>query len=289
MIKGLAVAMVAILTFMNALYALNGNEGRRGEALRLYQEGLFQEMGTGNLDVAFNIYQDLANRYEDIHDVAAVANYHMGMIMDKKGNPKQAYIYFRLVTKQYADQTNVVKRVNLKLQEPPYAQWLGNNSDAQNTDSKKTSPSAPVEMTKTLPAEGAGETASPANTIPRWGIGVHTLGAHLRYSFGQQDRMVSELDLERMGAGWGLGARLQLMPQVKPVRSQLFFYPGLAVMMALEDGSEMTTTIGGYLGAEWLLEYRWGISLELGYNYGEQHDGNITTQTKGNFYLTYYF
>ncbi len=134
MFRGMLVVIITAMTLMNSLYAMEASEGRRSKALRLYQEGLFQEMGTGNLELAFTIYNDLAKTYVDIHDIAAVANYHMGMIMDKKGEAKKARRYFTIILEKYADQSHVVKRVEIKLQEPPY---IGNQKIKNMSEVKK--------------------------------------------------------------------------------------------------------------------------------------------------------
>lgn len=284
--KGMIIIMITVLGMLanSTIYGKSAEDKRRATALRLYQEGLFQETGTGNLQLALDIYSDLASEYRDIPDVAAVAYYHQGILLDKSGKYAQAREKFNFVIKTYPDQVHIIKRIKIKLKE------------MKNLGLNEKKPSGEKKIPKPEPAKGV--TESDTNVLVKeksrdnpgsWGIGVHTTGIHGRYSFGTKDKTVFEIDLDYMNEQLSLGSRLFFVTAFDISNLAFNIFPGIAIYKPMGPSDESGPVAGGFLGGEAVINDTWGIGADTGYYYSERKSGEVDTSIKSHIYATVYF
>jgi len=82
---------------------------------KMFQKGMIQEQGEGNLTEAIAIYDAMVNDVEVNRTLRAKALLQLGICYEKLGNQKAIRAYQKLIT-EYADQTNIVAlgKENLK-------------------------------------------------------------------------------------------------------------------------------------------------------------------------------
>jgi len=82
----------------------------------LLQEGIYQQETTGNLDKAIDIYKQVLVDAHITEQIAAQANYQLGLCYLKKGDKAKAADYFRQVVTKYPKQAELVSKANQQLE-----------------------------------------------------------------------------------------------------------------------------------------------------------------------------
>ncbi|MBN1594511.1 tetratricopeptide repeat protein, partial [candidate division FCPU426 bacterium] len=248
--------------------------------LQLYQEGLFQESGTGDLKMAAAIYLRILKEYTDYRDLSAVALYHLGLINEKAGDPEKARQYYQRVFASYADQQKIHAQAGQKLNHLA--------AGGQTTPQAKGPPAeVPPPFAAAVPSASP---YTPARQPPRFGVGLNVLGMHVRY------RTDKNLQLEVLAHvrenAFLIGARSAFYADAFSASWPLSFYGGMGCDWFLTPAHETKYKVGGFLGGEWALAAHLGAGIDFGYYYINQKQDNrlnISTKVGSNAYVTLYF
>jgi len=109
-LKGIAIIFVLAAALLIVVAAARQASG-------LLQEGLYAEEVDGNLDAAIAIYQRIIDEGSARRSDVAQAMYRQGMCYLKKQQEQQAKIVFARLVADYSDQTKIVSKVKLLLDE----------------------------------------------------------------------------------------------------------------------------------------------------------------------------
>jgi hypothetical protein len=295
------IPFIVLMIVIPAKSAFPGYE-RRSEALQLYQEGLFQETGTGDLAMAEKLYASILDGYSDYRDLACVALYHLGLVEEKLGDYTAAEAHFRKIAQNYIDQTAVASQARAKLLQLQQDHKTPERQPATAHPPIPATVSAPVTihavpMTeppqgRPLPVAESAEKSAPApENAVRFGLGFNRLGGQMRLDIGprlQWEAKIQQAD-EYLVAGVRSAFRLDPVAPGLPVRP----YTGLEYDVILQ-GTDVAGgyRVGGFIGFELRAWDRVGIGADGGYFYQNLNgqDGKaIGTVLAGNFYMTYYF
>jgi tetratricopeptide (TPR) repeat protein len=247
------------------LWAAAPSQERRAEALQLYQEGLFQETGSGDLDAAQTIYRSLISQYPDYRDVASAALFHLGLLNEKSGDLTEARKNYQKLLTQFPEQHAMAKEAKqrLTLLEKKFAEV--------------TLPvSAPALQAPTLPAlvpaviQAAPLIQAPeplagikANNQHYWGIGLHTWGVQAQYNFPTSEMV--ELRLQREANEPQLGVRLGMRLWTGG-ELPLGLYTGVESTLRFPGYAVKSYGVGAFTGCEWQITPFWGFRADVGYS-----------------------
>jgi Tol biopolymer transport system component len=92
--------------------ALSGASQQSAE--QLYKSGLYEEEMAGDLQKAIGIYQDLLKRFPDNREIAAIAQFHIGLCHEKLGT-EEAKKAFQKVIDNYPEQSEAVNMAKERL------------------------------------------------------------------------------------------------------------------------------------------------------------------------------
>lgn len=286
-----SIIMLNIFLFLAAAslgLAKNNEAEIRAQALRLYQEGLFQEMGTGNLEMAFEIYTEIAEKYADFADIGAVANFHLGVLCAKAGEVKKAGEYFRNVLEKYPEQKNIIARIQPKMKE--LSKSRENIKSAKVTKSKKNIASGRAAVGSVAQPDVLGKgSKAPKRRIGRHGLGLHNFGLHYRCAFGAIDQNMLEINIDYPAGNMVLEGRLYTWFEPERKGIGLFYNAGIAFGYQFDDYSQGRYLFGGLAGVEYRFARIWGIGLDVGYYYYERDAKDILTTINARLNLTCYF
>lgn len=84
-------------------------------ASALYQEGLMKENGEGNLDAAIELYRKIVSEHADTAEVAARAQFRIGMCYEKLGR-EQATEAYQKVIERFPGEAEIVQQARERLQ-----------------------------------------------------------------------------------------------------------------------------------------------------------------------------
>lgn len=286
--KAIRILPLALLTMLLASAEVHAAAyERRNEALQLYQEGLFQETGTGNLIMAQRLYISILENYRDYRDVAAVAVYHLGLVNQKLGDQDRAEERYKQIVTDYVDQPVVVKLAREKLKQLPL---------------RTAAPTRPTPVPTTVP--GAARTAGPVpaatvapsrtetadRTAGRFELGIMQNGAQAGYLFPNRLLLTAEMRWENIERRIGVRGAYLLPPLVASLPLSPYVGCGAAWVLGPEGGSGYRS--GAFLGAEWRVWTHLGIGADGEYYYQNTTDGTgkrIDTGVTGTVHLKYYF
>ncbi len=278
-----------LLVFLSSAAAAWPAYERRNEALQLYQEGLFQETGTGDLGAAQTLYRTLTEHYSDYRDIASVAWYHLGLVYEKQGRRQEAQVCFQTVSARYPDQALVLQQARQKL-------------NVANKPAPTPSPTVPPATPQAVPEVPPAHIAAPASTpvaaptpapLPPtpWGVGVHYGGVHVQGRVSEQLWLEAEYHAVNPTRAFGLRALFPL--DKKGTSSQsVTFLGGLEIDMLLENTPTVGYRVGGFAGVEWRPWSRLGVEADLGYFYVNTRStrpGSIRNDPGVHIGTTYYF
>jgi Tetratricopeptide repeat len=268
-------------------------EQKRMEALRLYQEGLFQETGTGNLEVAYKTYQKLAAKYKELPDVAAVAFYHIGLVLEKLGQVHEAHKYFVLVLDNYPDQESVVERIEIKMKEYQSQQdvlWRLKKDQDEKKKEEKAAREADAEVENAFPplALHLKKRKAKEYAFNQLGMGLHNLGFHVLYRYS--DNKGLEGNFESETDGWSVGGRFYRFLEGTKVIQPYFGIQMSYLSKNNTDSGYMAGVFGGgaYQLMSWL-HMNLDVTVEGGYFYRNQTSQPVEMSVSGRLALTYYF
>jgi tetratricopeptide (TPR) repeat protein len=289
----LAMLIIPILYPMASWASLE----RRQEALQLYQEGLFQETGTGDLNMAQQIFTNLIKDYKDYRDIAAVALYHLGLVHEKLGNHPTAKKYFQNLIRHYSDQEKLVQKAQSKLK-----RYTAQQAEAEAecpSPSRKTAP-------KKLQASPVREPISPQpkKPVPRRengsptaagkaGLGINYLGLHARYALKKDLQLEAKVRLRNLEThDFLLGGRISYCFNPKIPNFPLYLYAGCEIDGTFYNSGKTGYMTGGFIGSEISVLKNVGLGADIGYFYGDfkHHSKNsVDTDIIFNGGITFYF
>jgi len=259
--KKLLLAICLLLSLLATAPAAWPAYERRNEALQLYQEGLFQETGTGDLASAEKIYTTLREHFEDYRDIASVAWYHLGLIYEKHGNIQEARRCFNTVTIRYPDQAILMKQAQFKL-------------DQTRVLSPPTVPATPVPVAPMSAQQPAADVVSasprpvPTQTGPKAFVWEAGLNNHGLMAGGQiTDRIVLETNIRFNPdfAGFDLRSRLPLEAWL--LQPALIPYLGLEGGLDFVSGSSSGYHTGFFIGFEFFFWSNLSLQADAGNYY----------------------
>jgi len=263
---------------------------RRTEALQLYQEGLFQETGTGDLKLAREIYQSLTENFRDYRDIAAVAYYHLGLIYEKWGNNDVALGYYRLIVTHYSEQEKVLKNAAIKIKTLPKAMPFPEPQLGSMPKPTETPIPVAVNPLPISPPVKLNALALHLRTKNRLGVGATNFGAHVRYLI---DRRVC-LEARALSASTEtmVGVRAAILSDPPVANLPFIAYTGMEVDSLYYEGTSSGFTAGGFVGIEWLALRNLGVNTDIGYYYvqhNHENDPAIRTKLRWTIAVTRYF
>lgn len=263
-----------------------GMEENRNAALQLYQEGLFQETGTGDLKMAIKIYTTLIEKYKKYQDVTAVALYHLGLAHEKLGDYPAAKKHFKAITRNYRQQVNLVRQAKIKLRQ------LAKNPPKKKKSKKQLElliPDTSRQQTSVRSVKSSPPAASALQTAT-WGIGLNYLGGHVRCR--TPDHIQIEIKAQSRGEDILLGVRGAFVSPPLTRTMPLVWYIGMEYDYVINETVDSKYITGGYIGGEISLTKHLGWGGDIGYYYlNAQTDSRriIVVETAANIYLTWYF
>ncbi len=256
-------------------------EENRSAALQLYQEGLFQETGTGDLKMAIDIYTTLVNKYSKYPDIAAVGHYHLGLAHDKLGNYSQAKKHYQSIIRFYGKHKNVVQQARNKLKQ------LSRRKPGRITPAREPKLAIPDDpQSQVLPVK-------PSASAPRtgtWGIGLNYLGGHVRYR--TPDHLQLEIKVQSREEDLLLGIRGAFVSPPLSHTMPLAWYIGIEYDNVISEAVDSKYIAGGYIGSEINLTQHLGWGGDIGYYYHNSlvdSRKSIAVETAANIYITWYF
>lgn len=293
----------------------DSEETRRIQALRLYQEGLFQETGTGDLEVAFKTYQELALNYHDLPDVAAVAYFHMGLVLDKLGQEEEARVYFKLVKEKYPKQKTVIERIDIKIGEYESQKSVVQRIKpeiARESDKRRSQPdnktiagiqpepgkrAKPISLArgetkpKPLPAPTRSQLRRMRAKTPRlpdrFGFGLHNLGGHIQYRYSNNKGI--EGNFQNHLNRWYVGGRFyHFVNELNNIQP----YFGFLINYMIKEQEESSLKAGVFIGGGYkimpALTLSVDISMDGGYSFQNQTSKAAESRLAGRLALTFY-
>jgi hypothetical protein len=312
--RSVLIATLAGLLVLPQLAAADTE--RRSEALQLYQEGLFQETGTGDLAMARRVYSSILENYNDYRDVSAVVLYHLGLVQEKLGDYAAAESCFRKIIIGYVDQTAVVQKATFKLSQviqerslppgqvklqaeketdlllPAVAPTPAATPMAAATPQPAKTPVAVAAAVKT-PTPKATPAAKAQKDKPGYlGIGANLVGMQVRYLIPGKNILL-EAKGQILDDGWLAGGRCALYFVPRSWYATLSPYVGVEYDLVQRNDTGSGYRIGGCAGLEIFLGWHIGFAADCGYYYRNLPTGSgdrtIDNQLAGNAYFTYYF
>jgi Tetratricopeptide repeat len=263
---------------------------QRSEALQLYQEGLFQETGTGDVNMAITIYTQITSDYSAFRDIAAVAYYHLGLLHEKLGQLKLARKHFTIVVKNYVDQKKLSIQAKHKLRQIRQrlvAQQQLNTPTGKPTP--QTTPTSKVPVPKPV-VEIDRLATLPSEKQPMLGIGINVVGLQIRY------RTVKNLQLEFKSQArdndFFVGTRCSLYSDPISDTLPLAWYTGVEYDWVFDNSVSLKYLVGAFLGTEWTVAENIGLGVDAGYYYEnvqEESTISISSRVLTNVYITFYF
>ncbi len=293
MLTKIMLAML-ILPFLYPIASWASLE-RRQEALQLYQEGLFQETGTGDLNMAQQIFTNLIKDYKDYRDIAAVALYHLGLVHEKLGKYPAAKKYFQNLIRHYSDQKKLAQKAQSKLKQYTAQQA----KTACPSPSRKTAPqkilTPPVreplspKPKKPVPRRKTGSPTARGKA----GLGINYLGLHARYALKKDLQLEAKIRLRNLEThDFLLGGRISYCFNPKMHNFPLYLYAGCEIDGTFYNSGKTGYITGGFIGSEILVLKNVGLGADIGYFYGDfKHDlkNSVDTDIIFNGGITFYF
>ncbi|MCD4812876.1 tetratricopeptide repeat protein [bacterium] len=258
----------------------DGMEENRSAALQLYQEGLFQETGTGDLKMAIEIYTTLIKKYSDYSDISAVGHYHLGLAHEKLGNYPAAKKHYQTITRLYGKHKNIIQQAQNKLKQ------LSRRTAKRKTPVRDPIPPLPdTPHSQIPPVKSAAPSASGPQT-KTWGIGINYWGLHARYR--TPDRLQLEIKAQSRAEDLLLGVRGAFVSQTIPLAWTI----GLEYDYVFNTAVTSKYITGAYVGGEISLTQHLGWGGDIGYYYLNTQINSqkiIAMETAATIYLTWYF
>jgi Tol biopolymer transport system component len=103
-----------ILKYISIIIIVIINLAYTQSSLEIFQKGLYQENGSGNLEEAIKIYNSITNDGDVDRSLRANALLHIGLCYEKMGNQEAQKAYQKVID-SYPEQTEIVKLANEKL------------------------------------------------------------------------------------------------------------------------------------------------------------------------------
>ncbi|MCK5219302.1 tetratricopeptide repeat protein [bacterium] len=284
-------AFILIPTLLLTTMASAASE-RCNNAMRLYQEGLLQETGIGEIADAKKIYLNLINKYQDQTEILAAAFYRLGLMAEKSGQNAEARKYFNIIIERYAGQKKTFSWAEARLKQlakpekdpRPQLRKPQIMQTPLNEETEKTQPQL-QSLSESISLTGIGINGAGINILEHAQGGIH-----LRFDLNHY--IVLEAKTQYRDDLCLAGGRGYVF--FEPIRPQntVRFYSGAEGAAVISGAIEHGYMIGSFIGLELRPGKNIGIGGDIGYYYQKSifpDHTEMLTMGNANLYVTFYF
>ncbi|MCK5242998.1 hypothetical protein KAR34_11160 [bacterium] len=274
-------AFILIQTLFLATLASAAYE-RRNEAMQLYQEGLLQETGIGEIAGAKKIYLNLINKYQDQTEILAAAFYRLGLMAEKSGQIAEARKYFNIIIERYAEQKKTFSQAQARLKQ------LVKPVEEPRREARKpliTQIPRPQPLPESMNLTGIGINGAGINILEHAQGGIH-------FRFDLNHYLVLEAKVQYQNKRCVAGGRGYVFFEPISPQNTIRFYSGVEGDAIISQAAEPGYIIGSFIGLELRPGKNIGIGGDIGYYYQKSiFPGHTEMLTMGNanLYVTLYF